>query len=210
LNGVIGKKAPLPSIAEEEAPPQADAMAAARRRSLQMPFYAATIGMGLWVLAGMAYPFFLPLSRYQAIHFVLSLVVCGLVVGVYPFFGTAYVVVRVFYPALLTVSSAAPHEAKQLTRLVRETGWMLMTTVAVPLVGGFMLYVGQKMGLKNTLVDVALGLLFALGLLGVFLAFSMYQRIRDDVEALVEAAQPTDTRAARSTAVVSRSVERKA
>jgi hypothetical protein len=177
-------------------------MSRARVRALRLPIYAGLIGIGLWVLASLLYPLFLPAARN--IHFMLSLVVCGLVVGVYPFFGTAYVVVRVFYPALLSASSADPREEKQLRRLVRETGFMLLTTVAVPLVGVFMLYVGQKWGLKNTLVDISLVFLFILGLAGIFIAFFMYQRIRDDVEALVEAARPADTQVVRSTATVSK------
>jgi hypothetical protein len=45
-----------------------------------------------------------------------------------------------------------------------------------------------------------------LGLVGIFVAFFMYVRIRDDVEALLEAAQPTDTHVARSTSVISKTV----
>ncbi|MBW3600946.1 MAG: hypothetical protein KY475_27230, partial [Planctomycetes bacterium] len=189
---------------DREAPDLAKDIELARRRSLRLAFYAATIGMGLWIAAGALYPLMLPLSWNQAFHFALSLIVCGLIVSVYPFFGTAYVGVRVFYPALLTVSPAQPHEARELNRLVRETGVMLVMTVAVPSVGGLMLYVGQKLGLDNFLVDLSLGLLFVLGLVGIFVAFYMHQRIRQDVEALIEAAQPTDTHISRSTSIVSK------
>lgn len=178
----------------------------ARQRALRLAFYAATVGIGLWLAASVAYPLLLPLSWNQSFHFCLSLVVCGLIVSVYPFFGTAYSVVRVFYPALLAITSADKQEARYLHRLVRDTGWMLLLTVAVPLVGAFMLYVGQKYGLNDPLADFSLGLLFVLGLIGVFVAFWMYLRIRDDVDALVEAAQPTDTHVARSTSVMSKSV----
>jgi hypothetical protein len=199
-----GKLAGRQPAGDESARSLSDSVSGARARSLRLPIYAALIGMGLWILASVAYPVLLPLTLTQKFHFTLSLIVCGLVVGVYPFFGTAYVVVRVFYPALLTAASAEPREEKRLKRLVWETGIMLLTTVAVPLVGGFMLYVGQRMGLENTLVDISLGLLFGQGLLGIFIAFFMYQRIRDDVEALVEAARPTDTQVVRSTATVSK------
>jgi serine/threonine protein kinase len=191
--------------AQDESPGSlSEVVSRARARALRLPIYAALIGMGLWILASMAYPVLLPLTGAQNVHFMLSLIVCGLVVGVYPFFGTAYVVVRVFYPALLVASPSEPREEKRLKRLVWETGIMLLTTVAVPLVGGFMLYVGQRLGLQNTLVDISLGLMFGLGLLGIFIAFFMYQRIRDDVDALVEAARPTDTQTVRSTATVSK------
>jgi hypothetical protein len=143
-----------PQLEREQSAPAQSELAEARRRALRLPLFAAVVGMGLWVLAGMGYPLLLPLSGSQKIHFGLSLMVCGLIAGVYPFFGTAYVVVRVFYPALLTVSSAEPREDKQLKTLVWETGIMLVMTVAVPLVGGFMLYVGQKLGLENSLVDM--------------------------------------------------------
>jgi hypothetical protein len=184
------------------ADPRAEARPA-RARALRLPIYAALIGMGMWVLASWAYPVLLPLSGAQKFHFMLSLVVCGLVVGVYPFFGTAYAVVRVFYPALLTASSADPREEKRLKRLVGETGVMLVMTAAVPMMGAFMLFLGLKLGLQNILVDVALFLLFILGLLGIVAAFVMYQRIRNDVDALVEAARPTDTQVVRSTKTVS-------
>jgi serine/threonine protein kinase len=201
LQNAAGKIIPRLAVSEESAKVLPEEMGRARARSLRLPIYAGLIGMGLWVLASLAYPLFLPSARN--IHFMLSIVVCGLVVGVYPFFLTAYVVVRVFYPALLTASTEA-REERQLKRLVRETGAMLVMTAAVPMVGAFMLVVGQKMGLQNILVDISLGVLFVLGLAGILVAFFMYQGIRDDVEALVEAARPADTQLVRSTATVSK------
>jgi serine/threonine protein kinase len=196
----------LPHVSlTSQAAPLADDVALARNRSMRLPYFAAVIGMGLWVLASIPYTLILPLSGTQKVHFALSLIVCGLIAGVYPFFGTAYVGVRVFYPALLSMSAGAHYSDKALKQLVWETGWMLLLTVAVPLVGGFMLYVGQKFGLQNLLVDISLGLLFVVGLIGIFIAFFMYQRIRDDVEALVEATQPSDTHAIRSTSVIGKS-----
>ncbi len=187
-------------------PPLDADLALARRRALRLAFYAATVGIGLWALAGALYPALLPLSWLHAVHFALSLLVCGMIVSAYPFFGTAYVVIRVFYPALLTVATGEKHEEKHLRNLVRDAGRMLVLTVAVPLVGGFMLYVGQKYGLNDPLVDLSLGLLFVLGLIGIFVAFFMYQRIRDDVDALIEASRPTDTQVSRSTSVAGKAV----
>ncbi len=203
LRFVSAAETPLGRRAPSE-PPLGEDLELARRRALRLAFYAATVGIGLWSLAGALYPALLPLSWLHAVHFALSMLVCGMIVSAYPFFGTAYVVIRVFYPALLTVSTGEKHEEKHLRSMVRDAGRMLVLTVAVPLVGGFMLYVGQKYGLNDPLVDLSLGMLFVLGLIGIFAAFFMYQRIRDDVDALIEAARPADTHVSRSTSVATK------
>jgi hypothetical protein len=204
----FGAQAPAPEAAagttKQMEPSLPELIETARLRSLRLPFFAAALGMTLWGLAGATYPLLLPLTWMQAIHFALSLIVCGMIAGVYPFFTTAYLAIRVFYPALLTASPAAPSEQQPLRGLVKETGGTLLCTVVVPLIGASMVYVGQRFGLQNILVDIALAGLFLAGVAGVIIAFRMYQRIRDDVEALVEAAQPTDTHMAHSTTVITK------
>src|SRR5204863_7413196 len=83
-----------------------DNLLAARRRSLVLGHCVAAIGLGLWVVAGLAFPLFIhlyagtfPWKGY--LHFMLSMLACGFISCCFPFLATTWLSVRVYFPALL-------------------------------------------------------------------------------------------------------------
>ncbi len=147
-----------------------DELGRLRRRTLQLGGYGVAISVGCWIIASVVYPFALRLSvpdlegprfRELAIHFVASLVLCGLIAAAYPFLVGTFVGVRALYPAFLRPGSATDRDWRDLARLERRLWPMLALAAAIPL-AGVALLVG--FGPQNRL---ALAVLSAAGLLGV-------------------------------------------
>ena len=87
-----------------------------RLSSLRLGHVMAVLGMVCWGIAGVAFPIALilagaPLSKTQSIHFVSSLVLCGMIGASYPFFAVSVLVLDVWYPLLMR-PNRRPHESE--------------------------------------------------------------------------------------------------
>ena len=114
--------------------------------------------------------------------FMVSLVLCGLIAAVYPFFGVTFIAVRVLLPALLRHHSPSARKLAGMERLKRRTGLYLLLSAVAPMLT---VAAWAAMGSENR---AALGLLAAVGLIGFGAAFVLSRAIVGDLDALTATA----------------------
>jgi hypothetical protein len=168
-------------------PPDAAELARCRRRSLRLGAVTAGVCVGCWALAGLVWPAALrvaagppPGGPETYAHFLLSLLICGLIAGAYPYFVVTYLAVRAYYPAL---GSGGPDDLADLHRVERELVRYRAAATAVPLLA--MVLLATRGGAAD---PVTVAVLAGAGLAGVGLAYLIEGRTRADLAALSEVA----------------------
>jgi hypothetical protein len=163
---------------------------AARRRALHLGLGVAGVGLALWLVAGVAFPLAIhaqvgrfPLEGY--LHFLLSMVVCGLISCCCPFLATTWLSLRVFVPALLDRELTAP-ELARLDQLGPVSGYFLFTSPVAPLLAMLLVLLSGGEQARTALL-----VLILVALLGFAAAYVVYQKILSDLEALRVIAYPT-------------------
>ena len=163
----------------------------ARRRAMLLGHWIAGVGLALWIVAGLSFPIGIHLLTGQFpvrgyVHFLLSMLTCGLISCCFPFLATTWLSVRVFIPALL--ASAAPEvgEQRQLSALSRQAGYYVFVAAVVPMLASLLLV------LSGSEVRVFTIVLIVAGMAGFAAAYVTYQRIRDDLVALSVVTRPTE------------------
>lgn len=167
--------------------PDAADLARRRRRCLRMGAITAGVCAGSWALAGLLWPVALralagspPQGPEAYVHFLLSLVVCGLVAAAYPYFLITHLAVTVLYPALLGPGGPGPDDGPALRRVERELGRYRAAATAVPLLAVALL---ASRGASN---PAAVAALSVAGLAGVALAFVLEGRTKAALAALAD------------------------
>ncbi|WP_153556520.1 serine/threonine-protein kinase [Roseimaritima sediminicola] len=147
-------------------------------------FQAATIGAACWAVAGLVYPIALKSAYPQfttddCIHFFISLVMCGLVAWVYPFFGLTTIAVMVYYPEQMQPTMKDERYECRAARIDRRCSRFLIAAAGIPLLGATLVLSGNQ---KNeTWITLVAVIATALGLAA---AFSAYQSIRTALDEL--------------------------
>jgi hypothetical protein len=157
----------------------------ARQRCLRLGAIVALICVACWSVAGLLWPIILRLAAgpppqgFAAyLHFLISLVFCGLIAAAYPYFLVTYLSVTVFYPLLLDPRDFSPDDRKAIHGIEREIGRYRAAATAVPLLAVALI---AFRGASNQL---AVALLSVAGLAGVALAFVLEGRTRTALAAL--------------------------
>jgi serine/threonine protein kinase len=168
--------------------PPPDDLARLRRRALRLGTIVAGVCVACWVVAGVIWPVALRLAAGPPpdgpaayVHFVLSLAVCGLIAGAYPYFLVTFLAVRVLYPAL----GPSPADGPTLLRVERELGLYRAAATAVPLVAVALL---ASRGASHPFAVAALSVA---GLAGVAVAYVIEGRTRADLAALTDVPTPS-------------------
>lgn len=162
-----------------------------RRRCLLIGHYVATISISLWAVAGLAYPLSMriagvPIEWSENLHFLVSLVLCGLIAASFPFFVITFASTRLWYPALLRSGAIVPGDLAAVERLDRIMWRYLLTAASVPMLSVTALVLIRS---QNRLV---MGILAAGGLVGFSIAFWLYRTIQRNLAALVPALSLTE------------------
>ncbi len=158
-----------------------------RQRALRLGQFTAVICAGCWLLAGIVWPIALrvaagpPEGPGTYVHFLVSLVICGLIAAAYPYFLVTFLTVRVFYPALLGLTGPTSSDGPALRRVERDLGRYRAAAAGVPLLAVALL---ASRGASSLLPVAAMGLA---GLAGVALAYVIEGLVRADLTALAEA-----------------------
>jgi serine/threonine protein kinase len=162
-----------------------------RLRALRFGSISGMVGILLWVSSGLVFPVAIrimqpdfPSAGFRP--FFASMPICGLIAAAYPFFGVNYLVVRVLYPALLRAAPGTEADEVRLQRLSRGLAPYLLAAGIIPLL--IMLLV-VMMNFTNRLTSASIILA---GLAGLAISYLLYQRIRDDIAALLIAVRPFD------------------
>ena len=119
-----------------------------------------------------------PQGAEAYIHFMLSLVICGLIAAAYPYFLITFVAVRVWYPALLSRTGLVAGDAPALDRVEHEMSRYRAAATAVPL------FAVALLASRGTSQPIAVAVLSVIGLAGTLLAFVLENRTRSDLAAL--------------------------
>jgi hypothetical protein len=169
-------------------------LAWARRRAVLLGHGVAAIGFGLWIVAGIAFPVFIwavsgIISLKGLIHFMLSMLACGIISCCLPFLSTTWLSVRVFIPALLANSTPDPTERQRLIELGRQAGIYLFTSPVAPLLALLLVMFSAE---EQAMKQIAMVTLVIVAIAGFGAAYLTWQRIRNDLEALSVVTRPPD------------------
>jgi len=175
----------------EAAPIDPADLSSRRLWTLQLGRCAAGSCVICWVIAGLIFPITLrvlagppPQGSVVYLHFLMSLVVCGLIAGTYPYFLVTFIAVRVYYPALLARRGPSPQDKLALVSVDRKLGLYRAGATAIPFVG-----VGLALLALNEHSQTlfrAVSVLCVVGLLGIGLAYVLEGRTRSDLAALAD------------------------
>ncbi len=141
--------------------------------------------MACWSFAGLTWPITLtvaagsPQQGTEAyVHFLVSLVLCGLIAAAYPYFLITFAAVRVWYPSLLAQSGPVEADQPALRRVGKQLSRFRAAATAVPLVGVALL------ASRGASAPVAVAVLSVVGLAGTAIAYVLEGWTRHDLAAL--------------------------
>jgi hypothetical protein len=155
--------------------------------ALTLGHFMARLALTLWVISGQAYPIGLHLALGDGvtvgtyIHFGLSLALCGMLAGTYPFFLVTMLGVRWFIPELIRREIIRGPRRIDLQKVHRLNRFYLMLTASVPLMGILLILLSAQ-----SVVDNRHHLIIAsiTGLAGFGLMFWLHRVIDEDLLAL--------------------------
>ena len=158
----------------------------ARHVSLRLGARTAVVCVACWAVAGLIWPVAVrlmagpPDGPEAYIHFLLSLIVCGLIAAAYPYFFVTYLAVRAIFPAYLGPAGPVAEDRPVLGLVERELGRYRMVAAAVPL------FAVALLASRGVAQPYAVAALSVAGLVGTLLAFVIEGRTRADLRALTE------------------------
>lgn len=167
-------------------------LADARCRSLRLGQVIALIGVTEWLATGIIFPAAMHwraghLSPQQYMQFFLSLATCGLIAAAFPYLGTTWLALRVYYPALLASSTPGDREIRLLEGVPRLAGFYVAIAAVVPMLAVLLII------LSSPESHLASSLLIVASLAGFLAAWYTSNQIRSDIAALGVAARASDS-----------------
>nr|WP_315901414.1 serine/threonine-protein kinase [Rhodococcus sp. BP22] len=163
-------------------------LAQARADTLTVAGRVVAVCLGLWVVAGIAFPVSLqfaagsvPTEAY--VHFIASLVVCGAMATAYPFFLVSLFTVRCLYPSLLPYGRAGSGDASRLHTLQRRSVGFLTVAASIPLIAVGGLTFVPASDIPN-IIDVVRVVCVG-GILAFVASYSIFRLIEGDLNALL-------------------------
>ena len=109
----------------------------------------------------------------DAFHFFISLVLCGGVAWIYPYFGMTLLSLLVYYPKVIAPSMDDPQFSERCERVRKHSRWYLLSAAAIPLTAVGALVFRENLPENLILAGVCVT---ALGLLASFFA---YQKLEE-------------------------------
>lgn len=176
---------------------------AMRLRLLTFGHVAAILGSIIWATAGVVFPLAIhltmtpeegkPITVFFYLHFLASMVICGMISAAYPFFGLTLLATKYYFPALLPCAPGTDEDDAKLETLKDQTFPYLAVAIGPPAGGIFifvvMMLLGQQMGFWEKFALLAL---FVIGAIGFVVALFMYKRILAAISDLKAAVHPFD------------------
>jgi hypothetical protein len=163
-----------------------------RRRALWVGDCAAGLGMLLWIISGIAFPFWLhmhfgdgAIQFQQYRNFLASQIICGLISSTLTFYLLTFMFVRGFYPMLIRPEQPQADEVNDLARLERRSSRYVYLAFTSPL------FAVMLLAFSGTKVQYATGVLAGVGVVVCIIAWNLAQTIRGDLAALAVALDPT-------------------
>ena len=171
----------------------------AKKRAYFYGDVASGLGITLWLIAGLAFPFVLQVieggvSLQVFAHFCISMLLCGLIGSAYPFLLTTFLTTRVFLPPLLRAAEPEESDVWELQQLRWWASAHLLVAGAVPMLGLALIIASSfgGQGSFDVMFRVSLLFLSLVGFAGFAGAFILHRLIQTDVEALLVAVKPLE------------------
>ncbi|GAB4582673.1 serine/threonine-protein kinase [Nocardia sp. IFM 10818] len=168
-------------------------LARARRDVLLCGERISFVVISAWVLAGITFPLSLHLATGDiaprgAVHFLVSLWVCGAIATAYPFFLVTFYLVRCVYPMFLRHGDISADDAAWLHRLGNRCTGYLAIAASVPLlaVAGVTFLPPDDI----PLVIVAVRVLSVGGIVAFVAVYIMFRALEADLRALERVVAP--------------------
>ncbi|HBE70217.1 MAG TPA: protein kinase [Planctomycetaceae bacterium] len=146
------------------------------RRLLLCGNHATLICGILWSVSGIVFAGFFASMHSEfdlddAFHFFISLVLCGGVAWIYPYFGMTLVALLVYYPRAVSITMNDPEFPLRREAIRRHSKWYLLSAAAIPLAAiGLLVFSEQEHALYIQVGVVVTGL-------GLYAAFVAYQKL---------------------------------
>ena len=127
--------------------------------AMELGHFMARLALTLWLVSGLAYPISIHLglgggvSASVYLHFALSLTLCGMLAGTYPFFLVSLISIRWFIPLMIRNEIIRSPKAKEVERLRRLNRFYLILTAFVPLLGILLMLLSADAVGEDTLQD---------------------------------------------------------
>ena len=142
---------------------------------------AALIGGSCWIGAGIAYTLILAwmhaeFTTTQAIHFFVSMLICGGVAMVYPMFGIGLLATFVYYPMLVRGTMQDNQFERHRIQMTRRCEAYLLVAILIPLLAAALLISSESSSREFMLTAIAAGVL---GLFASFFAYRLIVRTWD-------------------------------
>lgn len=159
-----------------------------RRHILQLPLIAVLVPISIWTAAGLAYPIAMNLGNAaitvaDSFHFLTSLILCGLIASVYPFFLISYVAIRYWYPAAFRTNELRLDDAARIEELNNRVWFFMLLGVMLPTFSMLLMVVTQRENDRFLLAVLAGSSFIALG--AVFVIFQKLQRHLETVSSTI-------------------------
>ena len=143
---------------------------------LALPHRAALVGGVLWGIAGLIYPialtFMFPdFPSGEAWRFFFSMLICGGVAAIYPYFGMTVLVTMIYYPQLIKKRMRDELFDERSSRIVRRSENYLLIAMAIPLIGAALL-ISSGLHAKDVMLTAV-----AATAIGLIVAFFAYKQI---------------------------------
>ncbi len=153
---------------------------------------AAGLSMLLWGSAGIGFPVLLALQMdnfgySDAVHFLISLAVCGAIACTYPFLLMTLISIECWYGLLVGDQFKDATFEGRSRRLLRRCDWILLLAISVPLVALVLLLV------QEAPVRPALFALVGASGIGVVAAFRVFRRLHNSIETIRHTVLAKDT-----------------
>jgi hypothetical protein len=103
----------------------------------------------------------------QMVHFFVSLLICGGVAMIYPFFGLALVSTLAYYPRLMSGSMEDSKFDARAKKMIDRCEWYLLGAAIIPLLGAALLVSSESSSRDFMLTAIGAGVV---GLVAAFLA----------------------------------------
>ena len=162
-----------------------------KRACIRLGEHASWVCLGLWTVAGFAYPIALHivsggLPREYWARFIGSLVICGLLATAYPFFLVTWFAVRRLFPIYIQHAQCGPDDVGELQRLQQRLQAYLIVAVCVPFVAIAGLSLAAMAGPTVGHDALTMFLVCVLSIVAVVLTFfQVYVPLQQDLSALV-------------------------
>ena len=159
-----------------------------RKQILRMPLLAVIIPLSIWAVCGLAYPIAMNMAHAEVtaadyLHFLTSLILCGMIASVYPFFLVAYVAIRYWYPIAFQSSEIHPEDLLRIERLTSRVWFFMALAVMLPTFSILLMVATQRSDDRILLAVLAGASFVGLGI--VFLVFQKLQKHLETVRIVI-------------------------